>query len=378
MGVERTQRGHAAMAESDPTAVIRRIEIAAVQQPPRCGSVPSGSTGDVWPLKRREFITLLGGAAAAWPLAARAQQRERVRRIGVLIGTVETDPESQARVAAFEQGLYALGWIVGRNIRIDFRFGSADSVLTQKYAAELVAMTPDAILANSPLVLRALRQQTSTIPIVFALVVDPVGEGFINSLAEPGGNITGFTSFEYGLSGKWLEVLKEIAPRVGRVMVINQSDNVTAVGYLRALEIAALAVGVQLIPAHSRDATEIERAIDTFAGEPNGGLIVLPSPLALVHREMIVKLAAQHRLPTVYPFRYFVSSGGLMSYGANTVEVFRRSALYIDRILKGEKPAVLPVQQPTKFELVVNLKAAKALGLDVPWFLQQRADEVIE
>ena len=216
-------------------------------------------------MKRREFITLLGGAAAAWPLAARAQQSERVRRIGVLIGTVETDPESQARVAAFEQGLYALGWIVGRNIRIDFRFGSADSVLTQKYAAELVAMTPDVILANSPLVLRALRQQTSTIPIVFALVVDPVGEGFINSLAEPGGNITGFTSFEYGLSGKWLEVLKEIAPRVGRVMVINQSDNVTAVGYLRALEIAALAVGVQLIPAHSRDATEIERAIDTFA-----------------------------------------------------------------------------------------------------------------
>jgi putative tryptophan/tyrosine transport system substrate-binding protein len=329
-------------------------------------------------MRRREFVSLFSGAAVAWPVAARAQQSERVRRIGVLIGTVETDPESQARVAAFEQGLYALGWIVGRNIRIDFRFGSADSVLTQKYAAELVAMTPDAILANSPLVLRALRQQTSTIPIVFALVVDPVGEGFINSLAEPGGNITGFTSFEYGLSGKWLEVLKEIAPRVGRVMVINQSDNVTAVGYLRALEIAALAVGVQLIPAHSRDATEIERAIDTFAGEPNGGLIVLPSPLALVHREMIVKLAAQHRLPTVYPFRYFVSSGGLMSYGANTVEVFRRSALYIDRILKGEKPAVLPVQQPTKFELVVNLKAAKALGLDVPWFLQQRADEVIE
>jgi putative tryptophan/tyrosine transport system substrate-binding protein len=329
-------------------------------------------------MTRRDFIALLGCAAACWPLAARAQQGERLRRIGVLIGAVETDPESQARIVAFKEGLQALGWTDGRNVHIDYRFGSADLDLTRKYAAELVGLTPDVILANSPLVLRALRQQTSTIPIVFALVVDPVGEGFIRSLAQPGGNITGFTSLEYPLSEKWLEVLKEIAPNVRRVGVINQAENVTGAGYLRALESAALALGVQLIAAHVRDAAEIERAIAAMASQSDGGLIMLPSPLALVNREMIVKLAAHHRVPAVYPFRYFVESGGLMSYGVDSVEVFRRSALYIDRILKGEKPAALPVQQPTKFELVVNLKAAKALGLDVPWFLQQRADEVIE
>jgi ABC-type uncharacterized transport system substrate-binding protein len=329
-------------------------------------------------LKRRDFIALLGGAVAAWPLAARAQQGGQVPRIGVLIGAIETDPESQARVLALKEGLQALGWTDGRNVHIDYRFGSADLDLTRKYAAELVGLAPDVILANSPLVLRALRQQTSTIPIVFALVVDPVGEGFINSLAQPGGNITGLTSLEYPMSGKWLEVLKEIAPSVRRIGAINQAENVTGTGYLRALESAALAMGVQLISAHVRDAAEIERTIATTASQSNGGLIVLPSPLALVHREMIVKLAAQHRLPAVYPFRYFVASGGLMSYGADTVEVFRRSALYIDRILKGAKPSELPVQAPVKFELVVNLKTAKALGLDVPWFLQQRADEVIE
>jgi putative ABC transport system substrate-binding protein len=329
-------------------------------------------------VRRREFITLLGGAAAAWPRAARAQQPERMRRIGVLIGTVEIDPESQARVAAFEQGLHALGWTVGRNVHIDYRFGSADPALTQKYAAELVGMAPDVILANSPLVLRALHQQTSTIPIVFALVVDPVGEGFIKSLAQPGGNITGFTSFEYPLSGKWLEVLKEIAPGVRQVAAINHSENVTAAGYLRALESAAPAAGVQLVATHVRDAAELEQAIATMARQSHGGLIVLPSPLGLVNREMIVKLAAQHRLPTVYPFRYFVASGGLMSYGVNSVGVFRRSASYIDRILKGEKPAALPVQQPTKFDLVINLKTAKALGIEVPPALLARADEVIE
>ena len=328
-------------------------------------------------MRRREFITLLGGAAA-WPLAARAQQPERMRRIGVLIGAIETDPEAQARIVAFKEGLQALGWTDGRNVHIDYRFGSADLDLTRKYAAELVGLMPDVILANSPLVLRALRQQTSTIPIVFALVVDPVGEGFINSLAQPGGNITGFTSLEYPMSGKWLEVLKEISPNVRRVGAINQAENVTGAGYLRALESAALTMGMQLIAAHVRDAAEIERAIVATASQSNGGLIILPSPLALVNREMIVKLAAQHRLPAVYPFRYFVASGGLMSYGVDTVEVFRRSASYIDRILKGEKPAALPVQQPTKFELLINLKTAKALGLEVPWFLQQRADEVIE
>jgi putative tryptophan/tyrosine transport system substrate-binding protein len=301
-----------------------------------------------------------------------------MRRIGVLIGTVETDPESQARVAAFEQGLQTLGWTVGRSVHIDYRFGSADPNLTQKYAVELVGMAPDVILANSPLVLRALHQQTSTIPIVFALVVDPVGEGFIKSLAQPGGNITGFTSFEYPLSGKWLEVLKEIAPSVRQVAAINQAENVTGAGYLHALESAAPATGVQLIASHVRDAAEVERAIATMARRPNGGLIMLPSPLGLVNREMIVKLAAQHRLPAVHPFRYFVASGGLMSYGVDSVEVFRRSALYIDRILKGEKPAELPVQQPTKYELVINLKTARALGLEVPASLLARADEVIE
>ena len=327
---------------------------------------------------RREFISLLSGAAA-WPLAARAQQPpERMRRIGVLIGSVETDLESQARVAAFERGLQTLGWIAGRNVHLDYRFGSADSELIQKYAAELVGMMPDVILANSPQVLRALSQRTSTIPIVFALIVDPVGEGFIKSLAQPGGNITGFTSFEYPLSGKWLELLKEIAPSVRQVLAINHSENVTGAGYLRALEGAGSATGVKLIAAQVRDAAEIEQAIATMARQSNGGLIMLPSALAQVNREMITKVTAQHRLPAVYPFRYFVATGGLMSYGVDTVDVFLRSASYIDRILKGEKPAALAVQQPTKFELTINLKTAKALGLTVPPTLLARADEVIE
>jgi len=329
-------------------------------------------------VKRRTFISLIGSAAAAWPLAARAQQPERMRRIGVLVGSVETDLESQARVAAFERGLQTLGWIAGRNVHLDYRFGSADSELIQKYAAELVGLMPDVILANSPQVLRALSQRTSTIPIVFALIVDPVGEGFIKSLAQPGGNITGFTSFEYPLSGKWLELLKEIAPSVRQVLAINHSENVTGAGYLRALEGAGSATGVKLIAAQVRDAAEIEQAIATMARQSNGGLIILPSALAQVNREMITKVTAQHRLPAVYPFRYFVATGGLMSYGVDTVDVFLRSASYIDRVLKGEKPAALAVQQPTKFELTINLKTAKALGLTVPPTLLARADEVIE
>ena len=329
-------------------------------------------------MKRRTFISLIGSAAAAWPLAARAQRPERMRRIGVLVGSVETDLESQARVAAFERGLQTLGWIAGRNVHLDYRFGSADSELIQKYAAELVGMMPDVILANSPQVLRALSQRTSTIPIVFALIVDPVGEGFIKSLAQPGGNITGFTSFEYPLSGKWLELLKEIAPSVRQVLAINHSENVTGAGYLRALEGAGSATGVKLIAAQVRDAAEIEQAIATMARQSNGGLIMLPSALAQVNREMITKVTAQHRLPAVYPFRYFVATGGLMSYGVDTVDVFLRSASYIDRVLKGEKPAALAVQQPTKFELTINLKTAKALGLTVPPTLLARADEVIE
>src|SRR5829696_3625061 len=330
-------------------------------------------------MNRRGFLAGLGGVVA-WPLAPRAQQPARpgVRRIGALIGTVETDPESRARVAAFEQGLDVLGWTVGRNVLIAYRFGSADPALTQKFAAELVSMAPDVILANSPLVLRALQQQTSTIPIVFALVIDPVGEEFIKSLAQPGGNITGFTSFEYPLSAKWLELLKEIAPSVRHVAAINHSQNVTGSGYLRALERAASAAGVELIATHAHDPADLEQAIETIARQAHAGLIVLPSPLGLVNRDMIVKLAARHRLPAVYPFRYYVASGGFISYGVDTAEVFRRSASYIDRILKGEKPAALPVQQPTKFDLVINLRAAKALGLAMAPSLLARADEVIE
>jgi len=329
-------------------------------------------------VKRRTFISLIGSAAADWPLAARAQQPERMRRIGVLVGSVETDLESQARVAAFERGLQTLGWIAGRNVHLDYRFGSADSELIQKYAAELVGMMPDVILANSPQVLRALSQRTSTIPIVFALIVDPVGEGFIKSLAQPGGNITGFTSFEYPLSGKWLELLKEIAPSVRQVLAINHSENVTGAGYLRALEGAGSATGVKLIAAQVRDAAEIEQAIATMARQSNGGLIILPSALAQVNREMITKVTAQHRLPAVYPFRYFVATGGLMSYGVDYVAMQAGIAHFVAKILGGEKPAALAVQQPTKFELTINLKTAKALGLTVPPTLLARADEVIE
>jgi putative tryptophan/tyrosine transport system substrate-binding protein len=327
---------------------------------------------------RRELIAAFGGAAVAWPLAARAEQPGRIRRIGVLVGTTENDPESQARIAAFKQGLQALGWTAGRNVEIEYRFAADDPERTRAHAAELIGLAPNVILANSPLMLRALHERTSQIPIVFTLVVDPIGEGFVKSLAQPGGNITGFTSFEYPVSGKWLELLKEIAPHVVRVMLINQRENVTAGGYLRVLESAAAAAGVQLTAAHVRDAAEIEQAIAAIAREPNAGLIVLPSPLALVHREMIVAQTARRRVPAVYPFRYFVVSGGLLSYGIDTIEVFRQSASYVDRILKGEKPGELPIQQPTKYELVINLKTAKALGLTIPESFLLRADEVIE
>ena len=327
-------------------------------------------------LRRREFITLLGGAAV-WPLAARAQQSKRVPRVGVLIAIAD-DAEGQARLGAFKSGMRDLGWIDDGNIRMEVRFAAGSVANANDYAAELIGLAPDVLVANSSPAVAALQQRTRTIPIVFAQVVDPVSVGFVENLARPGGNITGFVSLDYAFGAKWLELLKEIAPRVSRVGVLRDPTTSGAAGQLGAVQGAASLLRVELTALDVREPAAIERNMALLAREPNGGLIVLPSPLALVHREMIVKLAAQHRLPTVYPFRYFVSSGGLMSYGANTVEVFRRSALYIDRILKGEKPAVLPVQQPTKFELVVNLKAAKALGLDVPWFLQQRADEVIE
>ncbi len=328
-------------------------------------------------MRRREFITLLGGAAAAWPLAARAQQPNGVRRIGVLIALAESDPEAQARAAAFRDGLQKLGWTEGHNIRIDYRWAAdADHLLA--YAAELVGLAPDVIVGNSSALVAALQRATGTIPIVFAQVADPVGQGFVASLARPGGNITGFATTAATFSVKWLELLKEIAPRVTRVAVIYDPANPNWAGYLRGIEARAPLFGVQLSATRVRNAEEIERAIDALARETNGGLIVGSSSLTGVHRELIIALAARHRLPAVYQFRYFVTSGGLASYGIDNIDLFRRAASYVDRILKGEKPGDLPVQYATKFELVINLKTAKALGLDPPVTLLARTDEVIE
>jgi putative ABC transport system substrate-binding protein len=329
-------------------------------------------------MRRREFITLLGGAAAAWPLAARAQQSGRVRRIGALMGIAENDPESQARITAFLQRLQELGWTEGRNVRIDYRFAGGDTRRMRAYAAELVGLAPDVILVQSNDGLAALRQETRTVPIVFAVVADPVGSGFVESLARPGGNITGFTIFEPSLGGKWLQALKEIAPGVTRVAAILHPETTANVGFLRAAEAAAPSFGMTLTAEGVHDAAEIERAVTAFAAEPNGGLVVLPHPVTAAHRDLIIGLAARHRLPAVYAFRFFATAGGLMAYGNDSVDLFRRAAAYVDRILKGEKPGELPVQAPIKFELFINLKTAKALGLEVPPTLLGRADEVIE
>ena len=329
-------------------------------------------------MRRRDFAILLGSAAVAWPLAARAQQPERMRRIGVLMSVAADDPEGQARVAAFVQGLQQLGWIDDRNVRIDTRWGAGDADRYRRYAAELVALAPDVILASGGSVVGALRQATRTVPIVFTQTPDPVGAGFVESLAMPGGNATGFTLFEYGISGKWLELLKEIAPRVTRAAVLRDPAIAQGSGQLGAIQSAAPSFGVELRPVDVRDAGEIERAVTAFARGSNGGLIVTGSGLAIVHRDLIVTLAARHKLPTVYPARLFVTGGGLISYGPGSIEPHRRAAGYVDRILKGEKPADLPVQAPTKYELVINLKTAKALGLEVPAMLLARADEVIE
>jgi len=329
-------------------------------------------------VKRREFITLLGGAAAARPLAARAQPGERVRRIGVLMNLAADDPEAPARVAAFAQGLGELGWTIGRNVRIDYRWGAGDTEHFRRYAAELVALAPDVILASGALAVRPLLQATRTVSIVFVQVTDPVGLGLVASLARPGGNATGFTLSEFGTSGKWLELLKEIVPRVARAGVLRDSSAPGGIGQFAAIQTVAPSIAVELIPLNVRDAGEIELAIATFAHSSNGGLIVTASALAAVHRDLIVALAARHRLPAVYPFHYYATSGGLISYGPDTVDPYRRAADYVDRILKGEKPADLPVQAPTKYELVINLKTAKALGLTVPDSLLARADEVIE
>ena len=328
-------------------------------------------------MRRRDFFTLFGGAAAAWPLVARAQQPERMRRIGVLTAFAENDVEGQARAKAFLQRLQDLGWTDGRNVRIEFRWVT-DPDHIRAIAAELIRLTPDVILAYGSPVLTALRRETSSIPIVFVQVTNPVGGGFVASLAHPGGNITGFTNFEFAIGGKWLETLKEIAPDTRRVAVILDPENPTASGYLGAIEAMARSSGVEVTPAAGRDAADTERAIEVFARGPHGGVIVLPDIIAIVHRELFVALAARHRLPAVYPLRLFAASGGLVSYGVDQISQSRQAASYVDRILKGENPADLPVQGPTRYELVINLKTAKAIGLTMPPTVLTRADEVIE
>ena len=330
-------------------------------------------------MRRREFITLLGGAAATWPLATRAQQREQMRRIGVLMNLGSDDAEGQARNAAFLQGLQELGWTVGRNVRIEYRWGAGDAELFRRYASELVALAPDVILAVGGAVLPSLLQATRTVPIVFTGTPDPVGAGFVESLARPGGNVTGFTPFlEFGISAKWLELLKEIAPHVTRAAVIRDPAIAGGTGQLGAIQSVAPSLGVELRPIGVRDAGEIERVITGFARSPNDGLIVTGSTLVLVHRNLIVTLAARHKLPAVYYYPIFAAAGGLIAYGPDQIDQYRQAAGYVDRILKGEKPADLPVQAPTKYELAINLKTAKALGLTVPDSLLARADEVIE
>jgi putative ABC transport system substrate-binding protein len=329
-------------------------------------------------MKRREFITLLGAVAAAWPLATRAQQGEQMRRIGVLMSFAADHPESQPRLAAFQQGLQQLGWIDGRNVRIDHYWGGADANRIRKYAAELVALAPDVILANGSVVVAPLLQTTRAVPIVFVYVPDPVGAGFVDSLSRPGGNATGFIQSEYGMSAKWLELLKEIAPGMTRAAVIRDPAITAGIGQFGAIQAVAPSVGVEVTPVNVRDAGDIERAVTAFARSSNGGLIVTGSALAQVHGDLIITLAARHKLPAVYFERFFITRGGLISYGPNFVDQFRRAASYVDRILKGEKPADLPVQAPTKYELAINVKTAKALGIEVPTTLLARADEVIE
>jgi putative ABC transport system substrate-binding protein len=329
-------------------------------------------------MQRREFITLLSGAAAAWSVAARAQQGERMRRIGVLMPIATDDPEGQTRIAAFQQGLQQLGWTDGRNVRIETRWSRGNATITLKYVAELVALAPDVILATGSNTMGPLLQATRAVPIVFVTVPDPVGAGFVDSLARPGGNATGFTAFEYGLSGKWLELLKEIAPGVTRAAVIRDPAITAGIGQFAAIQSMAPSIGVEVSPVNVRDAGEIERAVTAFARAPNSGLIVTGSALAVTHRDLIVMLAARHKLPAVYWDRLLVTAGGLISYGPSITDQYRRAAVYVDRILKGEKPSDMPVQAPTKYELIINLKTAKALGLTVPPSLLVRADEVIE
>jgi putative ABC transport system substrate-binding protein len=328
-------------------------------------------------MQRREFIGLVGGAAAAWPFAAHAQQPDRIRRIGAFAG-IKDDAEGQARFAAFLQGLRQLGWTDGRNVRIDYRWGGGDADNIRKYAAELAALAPDVILAAGAAVTGPLLQATRTVPIVFVIVPDPVGAGFVDSLARPGGNATGLISFEYSISAKWLELLKQIAPGVTRAAVLRDPTISTGLGQFGAIQAMAPSLGMEVSPINVRDAGEIERAIAAFASTSNGGLIVTGSALVVVHRDLIITLAARYKLPAVYYEHNFVTEGGLISYGPDYLDEFRRAAGYVDRILKGEKPADLPVQAPTKYKLAINLRTAKTLGLTIPSALLATADEVIE
>ena len=329
-------------------------------------------------MRRRAFITLLGGAAAAWPLVSRAQQTDRARRIGVLTSLSMDDPVSQARLTALQQGLQQLGWTEGRNVHIDWRWSAGNADNLRRYAAELVVLAPEAIVANGSASVGLLLQATRAVPIVFTDVLDPVGAGFVESLARPGGNATGFMLFEYGMSGKWLELLKQIAPAVTRAAVLRDPSMTAGVGQFAAIQSVAPLLGIELRPVDVRDAGEIESGVTAFARGSNGGLIVASSPSAALHRDLIIGLAAKHRLPAIYSFRYYVTSGGLIAYGPDPINPFRGAARYVDRILKGEKPADLPVQAPTKYELMINQKTARALGLTVPVTLLARADEVIE
>ena len=329
-------------------------------------------------MRRRDFLGVIGSAAAAWSLAAHAQQAERMRRIGILLAAASDDAEFQARVGAFLQALALLGWTIGRNVRIDTRWATANAAEVRRHAAELAALAPDVILAHGATPVGALLQATRSVPVVFPVATDPVAAGFVDSLARPGGNATGFMSYEFSLSGKWLELLKQVAPSVTRAAVLRDPAIPTGIGLFGVIQAVAPSLRMEVIPVNVRDADEIERAVMAFARTSNGGLIVPPSGLAQLHRDLIVTLAARHKLPAVYYERFFVAAGGLISYGPDYVEQYRQAAGYVDRILKGEKPADLPVQAPTKFDLVINLKTAKALGLTVPPTLLARADEVIE
>jgi putative ABC transport system substrate-binding protein len=328
-------------------------------------------------MRRREFILLIGGAAATWPLAARAQEPSGVRRIGVLMN-ISDDPEGKARLAAFRQSLEQLGWIDGRNVRIDTKWADGDVERIRRLATEMVAQSPDVILATGSAAAAPLLQATRTVPIVFVNTPDPVGAGYVKSLARPGGNATGFLLFEYSIGAKWLDLLKQIAPEVNRVAVLRDAAISAGLGQYGAVQSAAASFGVEASAIDLRDVSEIERDIAAFATTPGGGLIVSASPVATRHRDLIVKLAARHKLPAIYYERFFVAEGGLISYGPNIVDQYRRAPGYVDRILRGEKPADLPVQAPTKYELVINLKTAKALSLDVPNTLIGRADQLIE